>query len=309
MTQKIAVIDCGTNTFNLLIASLNKDGLDIHLKKKRVVKLAQDFSNKLINDKATLRALKAMHYYKGLINDAKIPSNAIYCVGTSAIREAKNQIDFIHQIHKATKIKIQPISGLQEATYIFKGILQEQIFSDECVLIMDIGGGSVEFILSKGRKIIWKKSFPIGAAKILNRIQPHFPFENSEVKAISTLFYSELSELISAIEKYQPRILVGSSGSFDSLISIRNKLFLKESLQEQNNHLKVSTFQMIFNDLVKKDYPALLKTPGLLRMRAKMIVPSIMLIKFVLQKMGKTEIIVSKYSLKEGLAFSQLTKK
>ena len=250
-----------------------------------------------------------MHYYKGLINDAKIPSNAIYCVGTSAIREAKNQIDFIHQIDKATKIKIQPISGLQEATYIFKGILQEQIFSDECVLIMDIGGGSVEFILSKGRKIIGKKSFQIGAAKILNQIQPHFPFENSEVKAISTLFYSELSELISAIEKYQPRILVGSSGSFDSLISIRNKLFLKESIQEQNNHLKVSTFQMIFNDLVKKDYPALLKTPGLLRMRAKMIVPSIMLIKFVLQKMGKTEIIVSKYSLKEGLAFSQLTKK
>ena len=309
MTQKIAVIDCGTNTFNLLIASLNKDGLDIHLKKKRVVKLAQDFSNKLINDKATLRALKAMHYYKGLINDAKIPSNAIYCVGTSAIREAKNQIDFIREVYLATKIKIQPISGLQEATYIFKGILQEQIFSDECVLIMDIGGGSVEFILSKGRKIIWKKSFPIGAAKILNRIQPHFPFENSEVKAISTLFYSELSELISAIEKYQPRILVGSSGSFDSLISIRNKLFLKESIQDQNNHLKVSTFQMIFNDLVKKDYPALLKTPGLLRMRAKMIVPSIMLIKFVLQKMGKTEIIVSKYSLKEGLAFSQLTKK
>lgn len=309
MTQKIAVIDCGTNTFNLLIASLNKDGLDIHLKKKRVVKLAQDFSNKLINDKATLRALKAMHYYKGLIHDAKIPSNAIYCVGTSAIREAKNQIDFIREVYLATKIKIQPISGLQEATYIFKGILKEQIFSDECVLIMDIGGGSVEFILSKGRKIIWKKSFPIGAAKILNRIQPHFPFENSEVKAISTLFYSELSELISAIEKYQPRILVGSSGSFDSLISIRNKLFLKESLQEQNNHLKMSTFQMIFNDLVKKDYPALLKTPGLLRMRAKMIVPSIMLIKFVLQKMGKTEIIVSKYSLKEGLAFSQLTKK
>lgn len=309
MARNIAVIDCGTNTFNLLIASINRDGLKVLVKKKRVVKLAQDFSNKLISDKAALRALNAMHYYKGLINDAKIPSNAIYCVGTSAIREAKNQIDFIHQIHKATKIKIQPISGPQEATFIFKGILKEQVFSDECVLIMDIGGGSVEFIISKLKKIVWKRSFRIGAAKILNRIQPHFPFTNSEVKAISTLFNSELSELISAIEKYKPCMLVGSSGSFDSLISIRNKLFLKESIQEKNNQLKVSTFQMIFKDLVKKDYPALLKTPGLLRMRAKMIVPSIMLIKFVLQKMGKTEIIVSKYSLKEGLAFSQLTKK
>lgn len=309
MAQKIAVIDCGTNTFNLLIASINKDGLKVLIKKKRVVKLAQDFSNKLISDKATLRALNAMHYYKGLINDAKIPSNSVYCVGTSAIREAKNQIDFIREVYLATKIKIQPISGLQEATYIFKGILEEHIFSDECVLIMDIGGGSVEFIISKERKIVWKKSFPIGAAKILNRIQPHFPFNTKDAKAISNLFDSELSELISAIEKYQPHLLIGSSGSFDSLISIRNKLFLKDGIEEQNNHLKVSNFHLIFKELIKKDYPALLKTPGLLRMRAKMIVPSIMLIKFVLHKMGKTEIIVSKNSLKEGLAFSILTKK
>ena len=309
MIRNIAVIDCGTNTFNLLIASINKDGLNVLIKKKRVVKLAQDFSNKLISEKATLRALNAMHYYKGLIIDSKVPSKSVYCVGTSAIREAKNQIDFIREIYLMTKIKIQPISGLQEATYIFKGILEEQIFSDECVLIMDIGGGSVEFIISKGRKIVWKKSFSIGAAKILNHLQPHFPFTKKETNALTDLFASELSDLIVAIEKYGPRLLIGSSGSFDSLISIRNKLLLTDRIEEQNNHLKVSAFELIFKELVKKDYPALLKTPGLLRMRAKMIVPSIMLIKFVLHKMGKAEIIVSKYSLKEGLAFSTLTKK
>ncbi len=256
-----------------------------------------------------MRALNAMHYYKGLINDAKVPPNSVYCVGTSAIREAKNQIDFIRKVYSATKIEIQPISGLQEATYIFKGILEEHIFSDDCVLIMDIGGGSVEFIISKERKIVWKKSFPIGAAKILNSIQPHFPFNTNDVKAISNLFDSELIELIAAIEKYQPHLLIGSSGSFDSLISIRNKLFLKDDDNKQNNHLTISIFNLICKEIIKLDYPALLKTPGLLRMRAKMIVPSIMLIKFVLEKMGKTEIIVSKYSLKEGLAFSILTKK
>jgi exopolyphosphatase/guanosine-5'-triphosphate,3'-diphosphate pyrophosphatase len=309
MEQEIAVIDCGTNTFNLLIASINNNGLKILIKKKRVVKLAQDFDNKIICDKAIIRAENAMVYFKQIINESKIHRNSVYCVGTSAIREAKNQIDFIREVYSATKIKIEPISGLQEATYIFKGILEEHIFSDECVLIMDIGGGSVEFIISIERKIVWKKSFPIGAAKILNRIQPHFPFNTNDVKAISNLFDSELNELISAIEKYQPHLLIGSSGSFDSLISIRNKLFLKVGIEEQNNRLKANTFQLIFKELIKKDYPALLKTPGLLRMRAKMIVPSIMLIKFVIQKMGKTEIIVSKYSLKEGLAFSILTKK
>jgi exopolyphosphatase/guanosine-5'-triphosphate,3'-diphosphate pyrophosphatase len=309
MAQKIAVIDCGTNTFNLLIASTNKDGLKILIKKKRVVKLAQNFDNSIIGENAINRAVNAMLFFKQLIDDSKIPSGSIYCVGTSAIREAKNQIDFIREIKSATKINIQPISGLQEASYIFNGILKEQIFSDDCVLIMDIGGGSVEFIMSKMKKIVWKRSFPIGAAKILNRIQPHFPFNTKDVKAISNLFDSELNELISAIEKYQPHLLIGSSGSFDSLISIRNKLFLKDGIEEQNNHLTVSTFHLIFKELIKKDYPALLKTPGLLRMRAKMIVPSIMLIKFVIEKMGNTEIIVSKYSLKEGLAFSIPTKK
>jgi len=309
MKQKIAVIDCGTNTFNLLIASINNNGLKILIKKKRVVKLAQDFDDKIISDKAIIRAENAMVYFKQIINESKIHRNSVYCVGTSAIREAKNQKDFIDRIKTASKINIQPISGLQEASYIFNGILKEQLFSDECVLIMDIGGGSVEFIISKNRKIAWKKSFPIGAAKILNRIQPHFPFTQNDKKSISDLFQHELMELITAIEKFRPQHLIGSSGSFDSLISIRNKISSDKNKQDLDNRLALHDFNLIYRALIKKDYPALLKTPGLLRMRAKMIVPSIMLIKFVIQKMGKTEIIVSKYSLKEGLAFSILTKK
>ena len=309
MKQVIAVIDCGTNTFNLLIASINNNGLKILIKKKRVVKLAQDFDNKIICDKAIIRAENAMVYFKQIINESKIHRNSVYCVGTSAIREAKNQKDFIDRIKTATKINIQPISGLQEASYIFNGILKEKLFSDECVLIMDIGGGSVEFIISKNRKIAWKKSFPIGAAKILNRIQPHFPFTQNDKKSISDLFQNELMELITAIEKFRPQHLIGSSGSFDSLISIRNKITSDKNRQHLDNRLALHDFNLIYRLLIKKDYPALLKTPGLLRMRAKMIVPSIMLIKFVIQKMGKTEIIVSKYSLKEGLAFSILTKK
>ena len=309
MAQKIAVIDCGTNTFNLLIASTNKDGLKILIKKKRVVKLAQNFDNSIIGENAINRAVNAMLFFKQLIDDSKIPSGSIYCVGTSAIREAKNQIDFIREIKSATKINIQPISGLQEASYIFKGILKEQIFSDDCVLIMDIGGGSVEFIMSKMKKIVWKRSFPIGAAKILNSIQPDFPLNQSNKKSVSDLFQNELTELIAAIEKFKPIQLIGSSGSFDSLISIRNKMTSNKNNLHVGNRLTLSSFSLIYRSLLKKDYPALLKTPGLLRMRAKMIVPSIMLIKFVLQKMGNAEIIVSKYSLKEGLAFSIPTKK
>ncbi|MFM7015666.1 MAG: hypothetical protein ACKOX3_04990 [Bacteroidota bacterium] len=310
MKKKIAVVDCGTNTFNLLITGLSNKKLTISAKKKRVVKLAEDTGTPLIiSEKATSRAILALANFKKEIKKSAINPLSIYCVGTSAIRDAANKDEFIQIIKRETGLIIHPIDGLKEADYIFEGILNEGIFKDECVLIMDIGGGSVEFIVSKNQKIIWKDSFKLGAARILNTVNPDFPFSTHQKTIINHLFKTQLKSLLTAIEKFNPCILIGSSGSFDSLIAIRNKNVFLSSKHKVTNQLTVHDFQIIYDELVKKDYSSLLKTPGLLRMRAKMIVPSIMLIKFVLQKMNNPTLLVSKYSLKEGLAFSILNKK
>lgn len=306
--KKIAIIDCGTNTFNLLIATKINGNLKPLIKKRRVVKLAEHNKNEItINKNAIARAISTMTFYKKIIDREKIDSRNIYCVGTSAIRDATNSKSFINQIKIKSRINIQPINGIKEASYIFTGILNEGVFSDETVLIMDIGGGSVEFIISEDKKIVWKKSFPIGSERILNFIQPIFPFSKLNKLANNKIFELELKDLLKAITKYNPEILIGSSGSFESLISIKNNLVPKKPLiNTYKQRLKISDFNMIYTDLMKKDFKGLLSTPGLIRIRAKMIIPSIMLIKFVLQKMYKPQIIVSKYSLKEGIAFTVL---
>jgi exopolyphosphatase/guanosine-5'-triphosphate,3'-diphosphate pyrophosphatase len=306
--KKIAVIDCGTNTFNLLIATEINGHLKILTKKKRVVKLAEHNKNEItINKNAIVRAISTMTFYKKIIDREKIDSRNIYCVGTSAIRDATNSKSFINQIRIKSRINIQPINGLKEASYIFTGVLNEGVFSNETVLIMDIGGGSVEFIISKDKKIVWKKSFPIGAARILNFIGPTFPFSKSNKLATNKIFELELKDLFRSLTKFNPEVLIGSSGSFESLLSIRNKLDPNNLvINKEKQRLKPSSFNLIYTDLMRKNFKELLSTPGLIRMRAKMIIPSIMLIKFVLQKMNKPKIIVSQYSLKEGIAFTVL---
>lgn len=308
MGRKIAVIDCGTNTFNLSIAEFSNGELKFSNRTKRVVKLAEGSNgSNIISKKAITRAINTLSHFHELIKLNGINSSSVYCVGTSAIRDAKNKSSFLKSIKKNTQISILPIDGNKEALYIFKGIQNEGIFGNECVLIMDIGGGSVEFIIAKNNKIIWKKSYPIGAARILNYIQPNFPLSILNKKKVNNLFDKTFEELIAMIYKHKPASLIGSSGSFDSLISIRNKTNFKSNTSNQQ-FLSIKDFSTMHNTLMKKDYSSLLKTPGLLRMRAKMIVPSIMLIKFVLSKMHQPTILVAKNSLKEGLAFSILLK-
>ena len=309
--RKFAVIDCGTNTFNLLISSITNDKLTFDSRKKRVVKLASNNTKGITIDfKARKRAISTLKFYKELIIQEKISNKNIFCVGTSAVRDATNRNEFIKQIKNACGITILPITGQEEASYIFHGIVNEGVFKNESTLIIDIGGGSVEFIISKNKKIAWKRSYSIGAARILNIIQPTLPLSKSNHLSVKSLFDLELKELIIAINKHNPMTLIGSSGSFDSLIAIRNKneTTIKRSKQE-NQRLSIDSFNSMYRDLIKKDYHSLLKTPGLVRMRAKMIVPSIMLIKFVLEKMNNPHIIVSKYSLKEGIAYSILKEK
>ena len=227
-------------------------------------------------------------------------------MGTSAIRDAQNQTDFIKHIQKNTGILIHPISGDEEALLIFNGIKEEKLHIHECVLIMDIGGGSVEFVIAKENDVLWKESFPLGAARIINMFKPTFPLSFHKAEELVEFISINLSTLIKAIQRFNPSVLIGSSGAFDSLISIRNKTINNQKSSGLRNKITLLDFNRIYQQIMRLDYSSLLKMPGLIRMRSKMIVPSVMLIKFVIETMEQPKFLVSKYALKEGLAFKIL---
>ena len=152
----IAIIDLGTNTFNLLVARTHRQDFTSLYNEKQPVKLGSGGIHQgMITPDAFNRAVKAMTHYRKILE--KWNPDEIRAYGTSALRSARNGSDLIKNIFEKTGIRVKVISGKEEAGFVFRGI-SAAISLDGPYLVMDIGGGSVEFILANKKEKWWEQS-------------------------------------------------------------------------------------------------------------------------------------------------------
>lgn len=300
--MRVAILDLGTNTFHLLIVSINKKGEWRKIfKSKTVVKLSEGSDNlKTISNKAYQRGLKALVHYKEIIKVHK--PKKVVAFATSAIRSSDNGINFVNDVFTETAIQIEIISGDREAEFIYYGVKQCVNLSKGKSLIMDIGGGSTEFIIADEQEIFWKYSYNIGAARLLQMFKPSNPITLDELKNVQTFLGKELKPLIQAVQLYKPEKLIGSSGSFDTFAEMIGYLFYKKNVIKG-----VKTYDFDLNDYLKLYEKILFSTvkqrnkmKGLIKMRVDMIVMSAICTSFVLEKTKIQQMTLSKFALKEG---------
>jgi exopolyphosphatase/guanosine-5'-triphosphate,3'-diphosphate pyrophosphatase len=302
---KIAVIDLGTNTFKLLVAEINRRGQLIPLFKDKIpVKLGEGgINNNEISHTPFLRGLNAMKFHKQNID--KFNVDKIYAFATSAIRSAKNGKDLVKKIEAETGIDVKIISGKKEAELIYYGVRQAHPMGKKRHLIMDIGGGSTEFVIANDKKIFWKHSFDLGAARLLERINPSEPITADEIKALNHYLKKELKLLFDALDDYHVDTLVGSSGSFDSLAEmIYHRFHTPENPLVKTDYMfNLDYFEQMYHQIVTSNYDERLKIKGLAPMRVEMIVVAVIFIKFIITRLKMEEMVLSSYSLKEGILF------
>lgn len=299
-TRKAAVIDMGTNTFHLLLVELNGVGFKTIYKEKIPVKLGQGgiSQNQLASD-AQKRAFHTLKHFKNLIDGEQI--DQVFAFATSAVRNAENGQDFVTKVKEDIGIEIHVISGEEEAQLIYEGINLSGSLNGHINLMMDIGGGSVEFIIGTSQEVFWKRSFEIGGQRLLDAFHYHDPILPEEVEKLEDYCEEKLQPLVEAIRKYQPTGLVGASGTFDTLIDIYYESMLQCKLTGQHVfELPREEFEKIFKLLKSKNREERLKIPGMIPMRVDMIVVASCLIDFILGYISVKEIICSHYSLKEG---------
>jgi exopolyphosphatase / guanosine-5'-triphosphate,3'-diphosphate pyrophosphatase len=300
MKNRLAIIDMGTNTFHLLIAEGENKGFNIVYRDRLAVKIGQGGINEgYITDDAIQRALLAMQSFRNIIDQHSVDN--IYAFGTSAMRNARNGAAVAERIQSVTGITINIISGNEEANYIYLGVKAALGLGDDVNLIVDIGGGSVEFIIADQDKIFWKESFEIGAQRLLEKYQKHDPITTEEMKMLDDHFNGSLTALFRAIERWKPTVLVGSSGTFDTLSDIFCITHeIHKSPEEVETPLTIQGFYEIYTDLIAKNRKERMQIPGMIEMRVDMIVVACCLILFLLEKFSFSRIRVSTYSLKEG---------
>ncbi|EAZ79551.1 Ppx/GppA phosphatase family protein [Algoriphagus machipongonensis] len=299
-TRKAAVIDMGTNTFHLLLVELNELGFKTIYKEKIPVKLGKGGinQNQLAED-AQKRAFHTLTHFKNLIDGENI--DQVFAFATSAVRNAENGPDFVEKVLELTGIKIQVISGVEEAQMIYEGIKLSGSLNGQVELMMDIGGGSVEFIIGCSKEVLWKQSFEIGGQRLLELFHYHDPILPEEISKLESYLQKNLSPLLEAIDKFKPTGLVGASGTFDTLTDIYFESMLQCKLTGQHVfELPLEEFQKIHHMLLTKNKEERLAIPGMIPMRVDMIVVASSLIEFILRQIPVRSITCSHYALKEG---------
>lgn len=308
--MRIAVIDCGTNTFNLIVIELQANNTYQKLYHTRMpVKLSEEAINKgFIAPAPYTRGIKAM----GMFHDhmKELRTDQVLAFATSAIRDASNGKDFVNEVRERYKIDITVIDGNREAELIYFGIRGAVQLGSDTSLIMDIGGGSNEFILANAQQIFWKQSFRIGAARLLEMFRHSDPITSDEKKSITSYLDKELEPLHAAVEQFKPLELVGSSGAFESIVEmihgeLNGEPFTGEKTEysvDLDQHFKISERVMACTLEERK------KIKGLTPMRFDMIVISCLMVDFVLNKYKLNKMRVSTYSLKEGALLDHIEK-
>jgi exopolyphosphatase / guanosine-5'-triphosphate,3'-diphosphate pyrophosphatase len=302
MKNRIAIIDMGTNTFHLLVAEFEGHTYKIIYRDSSAVKIGKGgITNGFITEEGATRALAAIKKFKATVDTLLVQKTLAF--GTSALRVAKNGEEIIQKIITETGIRTRIISGVEEATYIYEGV-RSAMTIDQKSLIVDIGGGSVEFIIGNEKEVFWKQSFEIGGQRLLEKYQKHDPILPDEISALNDFFSKSLHSLTIAMAEHQPLVLIGSSGTFDTLSEIHCIRNFREWRAAPETPLTINSFHEIFNEIKIKDRGERLLIPGMIEMRVDMIVVACCLINFLLANFTFDKIRVSSYSLKEGVLAS-----
>lgn len=298
--KRKAVIDLGTNTCNLLIADLGPDGSFKTLYDRKLpVKMGRGGIHKdILLPDAIGRGINAFENHADTIQKYNV--DEVKVVATSAIRGASNRFEFLSVIKSMFGWDIQIIDGDHEAELIFKGVRLSLPPGIGKYLILDIGGGSVEFILAEEDILIWKKSFNIGIARVLEISQISDPVLPDEIISLESWFAENLKELWNICELHESSVLVGCSGAFDTFMDIYEQAIPDLKIRKASE-LPLESFRHIHEKLINSDSDSRSKIKGMDMIRVEMIVIASVFTNFIIEKLNIQKLIHTHNALKEGV--------
>lgn len=307
--MRVAIIDMGTNTFNLLIAEVNgnKNYSIIH-NSKYPVKLGEGgLDQKKITPEAWIRGLSAIGSHMTTV--ASFNVERIYAFATSATRDAVNGPDFVDEIYKKHNLKVEVIKGEQEAKLIYQGVRQAIDLGSNVNLILDIGGGSNEMILCNANQTFWMHSFNLGVQRLLNQFKPSDPITPEEVDAVEHFLDEKLKNLFEASINFTPTRLIGSSGTFDTFRSLLVNTGAIPLTTNSNEKIPLFDFLKLHKTLLASTREERIAMKGMEPIRVDYIVLASIFTNFIVNRLGITSFYQSEFALKEGALWELLNKK
>lgn len=291
--RRVAVIDLGTNTFNLLIADVFTRNFQNVFTIKEGVALGMGGINKgIIAPAAYQRGIDAIVRFKGICDDYGVQE--IRSFGTSAMRDAENAEDFMREIEYLTGIRVNVISGEEEAVLIYQGVKWSYDFSERAI-IMDIGGGSTEFIIAGPGGLEKKISLDIGVSRIFQELKLGDPLTNTDISAIEE-WLQERSQAF--FDHNECRVLIGASGSFETFYEMIHREKFAAGIEARE--IPIEELHDILEWIITSEQSERDSHPFIIPIRRKMAPIAAVKTRWVMKKLGVQRVLVSPCSLKEG---------
>lgn len=292
-TPHFAAIDLGTNTFHLLIAAVNGTRWKPVYQEEVFVKLGRNGTQTLA-DEAIQKGLETLESFHNRLREYAVQHTI--AAGTAALRTAANGPAFAQKAAQIIGITPAIIHGDLEASLIFKGVQSSLPATLSDYWIMDIGGGSVEFILVIQHKIHWKKSFPIGNAILTRTFHHSDPISIQQLHQLEEFLDKTLPPLWE-VWGLGPPILVGAAGTFDVIAQHCHTCDTGNSF----NSIDFLLWQEFSQKVITSTRQERIAQTGIPDERVDYIVSALGLVRYLLQK-GKVQTwYTSTHSLKEGL--------
>lgn len=292
----LAVIDLGTNTFHLLVVHKcqKHNGFVEEYRDRRYVLLAENGIN-AISEQSLIRAYSAIDQFA--ITVAKYHEIEVKIVGTDALRYASN--GFLISDYVLRKFALSPdiISGDREAELIYKGNKLVIDSNYEPYLIMDIGGGSTEFILVDKSGVVFSNSYPLGVTRMYNMFNDKDPISTTSSLALETHIESVLFDLSQGIGEHNISSLVGASGSFEVLSLVLKKLIPQNSIVD----IQLEDFYSLAEKVLNLNIDERRLIDGIPESRIKLIPIAFVMIRKIISMYKPNKVGVSPFALKEGL--------
>lgn len=311
MAKKIVIsaIDVGTNSFHMVTASIAPNGsLNIVSKDKEVVRLGSSSGDmKYLQRDAVKRGIKTLKAFAKIAENEKA---RIRAVATSAVREAENKEEFTEKVRNETGIELEVVSGMEEARLIALGVVNAISTGEKRALIIDIGGGSTETIVSLKGENLHKQSTKLGAIRLTKKYFEKIPYTNESIEECKRFIRGEWARVLNKIRNVGYDMAIGSSGTFSTIITMA---FLRKNaeLPKNINAIEVSSEDVlgVINSIKKANsYEDIAALPGMDSTRIDIILGGALIIEVAIEELGIEKFVLSAYALREGILYDTIHK-
>lgn len=307
----VAFIDVGTNAARLLVVRINPNfSYTIVSQEKEVVRLGEEeFKDNMLKPEAMERAIFVCGKFVELAKT--YGATEITAVGTSAIREARNQEDFLQKLFRETGLSVKVISGLEEARLICLGVSSGINIGEQKAVFVDLGGGSTEICIGNQFECFYTNSLRLGAIRLTSRFIGEGwtgPLDTEIYEQMKNYACNRIGVVKAKVKENGVRIAWGSSGTIINLAEISNKLFKRNDNGHSGLTLSRKNLKKLAPILCSLSLEERRKMPAINPERADIIIAGAAIMEAVMEELGLEEINVSHRELRDGMLVDYLSR-